>query len=71
MEFSDVGLKVTFVEEKESNSNYTARALQLTDLAVSSLFWYKHYKPIYKALINSEPQMRANTIKNCVYSETV
>ena len=38
MEFPDVGLVVTFVEERESNSHYTARILQLTDVAVSKLF---------------------------------
>jgi hypothetical protein len=34
MEFGDVGLKVTFVEERESNCHYTARVLHLTDVEV-------------------------------------
>jgi protein tyrosine phosphatase len=31
--FDDVGLKVTYIEERESNANYTVRAFYLTDLA--------------------------------------
>ena len=34
MEFDDVGLKVTYVEEKESNMHYTARVFYVTDIEV-------------------------------------
>lgn len=38
MDFADVGLRVSFVDERESNSHYTARILHLTDTAVSMNF---------------------------------
>jgi len=34
LEFSDVGLKVTYVEEKESDIHYTARVFYITDTEV-------------------------------------
>jgi len=34
LEFDDVGLKVTYVEEKESNVHYTARIFYVTDTEV-------------------------------------
>jgi len=34
VEFEDVGLKVTYVEEKESNVHYTARVFYVTDTEV-------------------------------------
>jgi len=38
MEFTDVGLKVTYVEEKESNMHYMARVFSITDTEVPILF---------------------------------
>jgi len=37
MEFSDVGLKVMYVEERESNVHYTARIFYLTDVEVTDI----------------------------------
>ena len=34
MEFVDVGLRVTYIEEKESNVHYTARMFYITDTEV-------------------------------------
>ena len=36
LEFPDVGLKVTYVEEKESNMHYTARVFYVTDAEVQT-----------------------------------
>ena len=42
LEFADVGLKVTYVEEKESNVHYTARVFYITDTEVQIPVSYTH-----------------------------
>ena len=52
MEFDDVGLKVTYVEEKESNMHYTARVFYITDTEVQSVSQTEFFK-VAKAVITA------------------
>ena len=43
VEFDDVGLKVSYICERDSNYNYTTKILQITDLEVCTSFYHTFF----------------------------